>query len=245
MASKNLIFLDQLKAYMGEDSSYTAQDENLKMAISTTTSMFERICGREFLKQPRTEYIHTYKNYKQVYNFTANANYININDASSFISTSSEFHLKNWPVSELPAVEVFYKYKTIYSDPEVALSNDLYEIDFDKGVIYLKIMTEEVKKGLKVNYVAGYADSVYLGVVEDLLDTTQERALGLNIPSDLKQAALLQSAYYASYLQASLCSSDDNKTVFLAGKSFAESNQLNPMAMSLLDKYKRRFIKMI
>lgn len=241
--SKNLIFLSQLKKFMNEDSSYTSQDENLLDAIEMTSLLFERITGREFDKKQRTEYYDSVENFKEVYNFTnySSANIpLSYSTATYFTDKPYEIRLKHWPVDSVATFQLYYD---PYKKFATVMDPTLYTVDYETGVITINAATYAAKKGIKVVYTAGYADSVDVGVTENLLNPAQERSLGLNIPTDLKIAALHQAAYYAAYNQASLCSTDAPKSnMYSSSKPFGD---LNKNSMLLLDKYKRRYIRFV
>ena len=238
--SKNLIFLSQLKTHLGEEDSYTSNDANLKLSIEVTTSLFESIVGRSFTKQDYVEYYKPEKSYREVYL----VNVDHLTRSSTYDNKHQYILLKNWPVDTNRPFKVYYDVNLNFG-PETELSNTMYRLDPISGLLVLKIYTDNVKDSIRVEYTAGYSDSVDVGVTENLNDPTQERALGLNIPSDLKQAALYQAALYASQLQASLCNSDDNKDVFVSGRSFVEMYQINPVASLHLSKYKRKTLRLI
>lgn len=222
--SRNLIFLSQLKQFNGDDSYYTANDETYKMAISATTSLFESITRRTFLKQDYVEILDSIDTTGQ---------------AQQYIQT---LYLSNWPISKTDPFKVSIKIP--YTDTYQELDVLSYTVNYENGSICLTYPTYGTRKNIKIEYSAGYLDSVFTGEVENLLDTAQERALGLHIPSDLKLAALQQSALYSVFIQASLCN-DKKKNVFATGKSFNDVYNLNPASMLILSKYKRQFIKMV
>jgi hypothetical protein len=227
---------------MSEDSSYTSQDDNLLDAISTTSELFERICGREFLKKERTEYYDSVANYKETYNVYPTDATISYSDTVVSSGEPYQIQLKCWPIDPLAQFKIYYDPSRTYT---TELPIDNYTIDEETGILTINCATYAAKKGIKVVYTAGYTDSVDIGVTENINDPTQERSLGLNIPTDLKQAVLHQAAFYAAYIQASLCSSDNKPSLYVSNNSFMNAYKLTPTAMLLLDKYKRKYIKFI
>lgn len=245
MASKNLIFVGQLKSYQNESASYTTQDSNFLLAIQATSDLFERICNREFFKKARTEKYNSVKNYGEYYDFVGNTQTSHYSNSGSYYLTDVyTVQLKHFPIDSTQPFELYYSDTGNFTSTNL-VDPQYYDIDYTTGVLTIKFATNRTKKSLKITYTGGYTDSVYEGVVEDLNNPSQERSLGYSIPSDLKLAALIQASYYSAHIQASLCSSDNNNTVFLAGKNFMETYQLNPSAMLLLEKYKVKYINMV
>lgn len=221
--SKPLIFIRQLKKFLGEDpDGYSNNDDIYLSAILTTTTLFETIVGYSFTKQTYTEYLDGFPNDRKL------------------------FHLGAFPVDTVAAVKVFLYQDS--SDYIVELDNSLYTINYDEGTLEIKTPCLEMRDSIKVEYTAGYTASTDVDIVDDPLDPTLERSLGLHIPEMLKNAALQQSAQFSSFLQASVCTTNSKKPNALSSsKSFRSAFNLNDTAMLFLTKYvnRRRKVRMI
>lgn len=217
--SRNLIFLSQLKEHLGEDVNYTTNDKTYKLSIAATTELFQDIVSRSFFKQEYTELY-------------------DAKDCKEYIYT---FYLKNWPVDSTADFSLKIKGFEGFTDE---LDPTLYSVDYEVGVVTINTPLYNQKNGIQITYTAGYPDSVDIGITENLLDLTQERALGRNIPTTLLTAALQQASLYSATMQASLCQ-DNKKNAFSSSKSTRDSFGLNSSAMFSLSKFKRTLIKIV
>ncbi len=221
--SKPLIFVSQLKKFLGEDpDGYSANDEIYLSAILTTTDLFETIVGYSFTKQSYTEYF------------------------DGFTSDRKTFYLKAFPIDPVAVFKV-YLYQDS-SDYQVELDNSYYDINYEEGTIEIKKYCIPVRDSVKIEYTAGYAPTTNIDIVDNPLDLTLERSLGLVLPEMLKNAALQQAAQFSSFLQASLCTTNSKKPNALStSKTFRNTFNLNDTAMLFLTKYinKRRKVRMV
>lgn len=241
MKSSPLIFVSQLKSYLGEDSAVTGQEVNMRTAIEVATSMAESIVGRSFLRQEVSDHFRSVKNYRSGY--TLKFNPIDTPTGAPFFDvTPIKVYLKSTPVSNTHPVKVYY---SVQQDFTEELPSTYYSVDYDEGSVLLKFPMEDANRAVKVTYTGGYLDSVDTGVVENLSDPTQERSVGFSIPSDLRHAALVQASLIHAHIQASLCSTNEVDRNAFTSSSFNETYKIHPTFSLLLSKYRKQLIRFI
>lgn len=188
MADYPLVFTRQLKAVVGLEDSYTAQDTRIQMAIATASRTIENLLGRQLSKQTHVEYVASKANTQHVYDVYGMS--------QSGYGTSYKpisLYLKNYPIDENEPFEVYYDPGERYEEGHKLQPHE-YILDAQRGVLIIKRSVGSFKRGLKVVYTAGYEATVDTegGVTPDPL-LPQEKALANSLPVDLQQAALWQA----------------------------------------------------
>lgn len=208
--SKPLLFVSQLKEYLSEDpNAVTTTDWVYSDSINATTALFEKLVKHSFTSQEYIEY------------------------HNSYLKDNLTVYLNSFPVNTVSPFKVFLWQDN--ADFTVELDNTQYDIDFEKGIVRIN---KRVHGKVKVEYTAGYAYSTYTGVIDDPLDETLERALGLHIPSALKVAALKQASQFVSAINPSPCNTS-TKNVLSTPKTNYSLFGINPSSAVLLSSFTR------
>jgi hypothetical protein len=228
----NWLYNSQIKDFVGLEPSYTAQDSLIAQINATTTQTLENLLGRTLAKTTQVEYINSKYNSKQ---------YVDVYGTSEsgygYLHKEIQYTLKNFPVDTSETFTIEYRPGYVLDGaPDLLLESD-YVLDDEKGTFVVNRATVNYPKGFKVTYTSGY-DSVNNG--------SGEFALSPNLPADLVQAALWQSAHVYEKTNLSNINVRESRGQGSTNSTrYVNINAISPEAMAVIVQNKRRFFTIV
>lgn len=217
-----IITLAYLKTFLPIRAGNTDFDAKLTEIIKTASQMIEDYCHMEFAEAARTQY------------FTSRATrHIGLDlhggseDGKLLTAREQLLVLNCKPVSEADPVSVYYDPKGRFGDDVSALDPEVdYRVDYLNGLIYLTYPTSYVRRGVKVEFTAGYA--VASGTLQD------------SAPTDLKMACLVQSIFLFNKLTPeNIGVSEDREEGSTSTGTYTKPAGLVPEAAAMLKNYRQ------
>lgn len=223
MVTHNLVYLSDLKNAVGESATYTLRDEDYLKCISSATATIQNLLGRNLSKNEYTEFYDTQQNFKTSYDLYGSS-------TSGYVSYADEraIALKHYPVDTTEQFKVYYSLTAGFTEDQLLDASE-YELDDERGLLWLKLSTVRARRSVKVVYTAGY----------DAVAVDGEYALAPNIPSDIYKAALWQA-------QLVFEKAGTNLNAFYSGSQGAANSYrfvnvagVSPEAMAVIAQYRR------
>lgn len=192
------ITTDEAKAFSDLPSNLDAAlTTRLALVMATAASQIEQATGRAFARQEYTEFFNTRRTAYQ--GSTLRYDTLSEEGAVGAISGDQQYRLKgiNFDQSEGNEPAVYYDPLRQFGADTLQVAGTDYEIVYDtlagtsatRGSLYIRRGTAEVTRGIKVVYTAGYES----GDMDVQL---------LDMPTELKTACALQSAFLLRRFQA-------------------------------------------
>lgn len=244
MADYPLIFLRQLKELLGVEDSYTGSDTRLILAIDSASRTIENLLGRKLSKNSYTQLLDSKRNYKTGYDLYGHG------DQGTFsVYKEVPLYIRNFPIDLHEDFNVYYDPNGVFGADTLLTVNTDYTIDSDTGILIIKKGVGDFKKAIKVEYTAGYENTVDTegGVVYNpAASPPQEQAIANALPSDLVMAALYQSMLvydkqYSGNLNVRYKTGEGaNNNV-----GYVNIGAISPEAMAIIMQHKRLRISMV
>lgn len=228
----NWIYNSQIKDMVGIEAGYTAQDTLISQINATTTATLESLLGRTLTKATYVEY------HNSKYNSTQFADvYGNGPNAYGYTYKEIKYNLKQYPVITDPEeFKIEYRPGFLIDGAEDILEANEYQLDEENGTFIVTRPVTNFTKGFKVTYTAGYEAEQVSG----------EFALSPNLPADLVQAALWQSAHTYEKMNLSNINVRESRGQGSSNSSrYVNINAIAPEAMAIIVQHKRRFFTIV
>lgn len=213
-----LISLDDVKVHLPIRAGVTEFDSRLTQLILTASHQIETATEREFAEAARVEIRGTPNTISYGYDFAGTTN------DSGLLQRSrpARYSLETVNI-DVNTVEVYYDPSGVFG-ADTLVDSQYVHVDSAKGHITVRHPMARTIDGLKIAYTGGYA--VADGTLSD------------SIPGDLKMAAISQTLFLHTRLNAMNVGRMAEKKEGEGANTFSVPGGLTPEAQALLVRYR-------
>jgi hypothetical protein len=238
--SKPLVTVDDVKCLLPIRDGNVSFDERIRTLIITATAQIEQATKRFFERQVHVQHFAARNTSRTLIDL--------IGDDRSTVRGFDDYHtsgtrgetniqtltLQSFPVDIAQTVEVIYDPQGRFANNSsfIVVDDDNYEVDEDKGLIYLRFGMRRGRRRIQVTFTGGFVaagDTGFETLSEDL--TTQ----GFD---DIKQAAIIQTVFLFKKLDRENVGKKQDQKQGGQPLPFRKMGGLCPEAGSLLTAYK-------